>query len=86
MASGPAFGWRTDACTLPDVRVTAEEREHAIQLARRLGLTFADFMRSAIRVVEELETSGALIVATTPRGKELMKAPSARNVRATYAE
>ena len=59
--------------TLPDVRVTAEEREHAMQLARSLGLTFADFLRSAIRVMDELHGSGELHVRVRSSGDSLLE-------------
>jgi hypothetical protein len=60
------------ARTLPDVRVTEEERVRAMQLAERLGLTFADFLRSAIRVVEVLHAAGELSTRPTSCGKEIV--------------
>lgn len=59
--------------TLPDVRVTEAEREHAIQLSRRLGLTFADLLRSAIRIVEQLHELGELRVRPHASGDGLLE-------------
>jgi hypothetical protein len=72
-------------CTLPDVRVTPEERVRAMDTARQLGLTFADFLRSAIRVVEDLHARGDLSVQPAAHGKELALSP-ARNAHATYVK
>jgi hypothetical protein len=43
-----------------------------MQLAERLGLTFADFLRSAIRVVEVLHAAGELSTRPTSCGKEIV--------------
>lgn len=50
--------------TLPDVRVTSEEREAALLLARRLGMSYAALTRAALVFVEKLEESGELQVCT----------------------
>jgi len=80
---------RTDApalCTFPDVRVTQEERGKAMKLAKSLGLTFADFLRSAVQLVDDLNAAGTFDTDATARGKKLIPLSPARNVRATYAE
>jgi hypothetical protein len=80
---------RTDApalCTFPDVRVTQEEREKAMKLAKSLGLTFADFLRSAVQLVDDLNAAGTFDTDATARGKKLIPLSPARNVRATYEE
>ena len=52
-------GTRSDR-TLPDVRVTSEEREAALLLARDLSLSYASLARSALKFVKKLSQSGEL--------------------------
>ena len=40
------------ACKLPDVRVTEEERAHAMDVLGRLGLGYSDFVRAALSWAE----------------------------------
>ena len=84
---GPRLRSSTPAArTLPDVRVTEAERARAINLAQGLGMTFADFLRSSIRVMDELHKEGALSVRIVSGGKEVAISTTARNVHATYVE
>ena len=39
---------------LPDVRVTSEERERALQLAGRLGLSFSELLRASMVLLSDL--------------------------------
>ena len=52
--------------TLPDVRVTGEERASAVELASRLGLSYSDLARAAIDLIHrECSESGVLKLTRT---------------------
>ena len=52
--------------TLPDVRVTGEERASAVELASRLGLSYSDLARAAIDLIHrESRESGVLKLTRT---------------------
>jgi len=46
---------------LPDVRVTGEERERALQLAGRLGLSFSELLRASMVLLESLSPADAAV-------------------------
>lgn len=54
--------------TLPDVRVTVDERARAVALADRLGVSFSDLARAAIRFIESETASGEVLLARTGSG------------------
>jgi hypothetical protein len=57
-------------CTLPDVRVTAEEREAAVALAKRLGLTFSDLARAALNFIERETADGGSVTLDRAGSRE----------------
>ena len=46
---------------LPDVRVTSEERERALHLSGRLGLSFSELLRASMVLLESLSPEGAAV-------------------------
>lgn len=57
--------------TLPDVRVTEAERAAAVALASRLGVSFSDLARAALKFVEEeaTDTGRVVLARTQPTGE-----------------
>jgi hypothetical protein len=67
--------------TLPDVRVTVEEHAGVIDLAHRLGVTYADLMRSSLRLIAELHAEGSVTVRPVAYGKEVHRGPGTNATR-----
>jgi hypothetical protein len=57
-------------CTLPDVRVTAEEREAAVALAKRLGMTFSDLARAALNFIDRETAAGGSVTLDRAGSRE----------------
>jgi hypothetical protein len=51
--------------TLPDVRVTEEERLIAVSLADRLGVSYSDLARAAVRFLDEATKNGTVSMDRT---------------------
>lgn len=58
--------------TLPDVRVTEEERLLAVNLAHRLGVSYSDLARAAVRFLDETTRSGLVTMDRTGAQSTLM--------------
>ena len=54
--------------TLPDVRVTDSERAQAVALADRLGVSYSDLARAALRLIDEKTASGEILLARAGGG------------------
>jgi hypothetical protein len=48
--------------TLPDVRVTEDERQLAVALAERLGVSYSDLARAAVRFLDTATRDGSVVL------------------------
>jgi hypothetical protein len=56
--------------TLPDVRVTEDERVAAVALAKRLGLSFSDLARAALKFIDAETADGGRLVLDRTGSRE----------------
>jgi hypothetical protein len=59
--------------TLPDVRVTEDERAAAVALAKRLGLSFSDLARAALSFIDRETAAGGGVLLDREGGREAFR-------------
>ena len=72
-------------CTLPDVRVTSEERQAALLLARSLGMSYAALIRASLKLIENLAKDGEIQVCTRAQDEKRLQHIVCVRPERTYA-